>query len=258
MRRRFFVEPFTRGAATLAGPAAHHLARVLRAEPGQLVELSDGQTVCLARVERVGRESVDFTVVERLAVPAPSLDPTLLIAVVKFDRFEWAIEKATELGVRAILPLAAARSDKALLSAAPKRAARWQKILLEAAQQARYLRPPVLHSLTPPQQAFQAQDSAIRILLSERPGAPRLRSVWEQQTRLSGVLPLTPARISLAIGPEGGWTEEEFAAAEAARFRPASLGGNILRTETAVVAALAAAHLYLAPDQALSQEGSAP
>ena len=249
MRRRFFVERFTPAGAALEGPAAHHLARVLRAEPGQLYELSDGQTVCLARVERIGRDSVNFAVVERLAVPAPRLDPTLLIAVVKFDRFEWALEKATELGVGAIVPLAASRSDKGLLAAAPKRAARWKKILLESAQQARCLRPPVLHSLTRPRQAFAAQDSAIRILLSEEAGAPRLRNVLEEKMRNSGTLPPAPVRISLAIGPEGGWTEDELAAAEAARFSPASLSGNILRTETAVVAALAGVHLCLARDQ---------
>ena len=110
MRRRFFVEQFSGGAATLEGPAGHHLARVLRAEPGQLYELSDGRSLFLARVENVGRDSVDFAVVEPLAARAPRLDATLLIAVVKFDRFEWALEKATELGAGAIVPLAAARS----------------------------------------------------------------------------------------------------------------------------------------------------
>jgi 16S rRNA (uracil1498-N3)-methyltransferase len=221
------------------------LARVLRAEPGQLYELSDGQTVCLARVERIGRDSVDFAVVEPLAAPALRLDPTLLIAVVKFDRFEWALEKATELGVSTIVPLAAARSEKVLLVAAPKRAERWKKILLEAAQQARCLRPPTLRPLASPQQAFLADSSSIRILLSEQAGAPPLRGVLNEKTRDRDALPQPPVRLSLAIGPEGGWTEPEFAAGTAAEFSPASLGNNILRTETAVVAGLAAMHLYL-------------
>jgi 16S rRNA (uracil1498-N3)-methyltransferase len=245
VRRRFFVEQFSGGAATLGGQAAHHLARVLRAEPGQLYELSDGQTVCLARVERIGRDSVDFAVVEPLAAPAPRLDPTLLIAVVKFDRFEWALEKATELGVSAIVPMAAARSEKALLAAAPKRAARWNKILLEAAQQARCLRPPALRILTRPEQAFRADDSSIRILLSEQVNAPRLKSVLDQTALNRAIFPPSAVRLSLAIGPEGGWTDAEFAAGEAAQFNAASLSNNILRTETAVVAGLAAAHLYL-------------
>jgi 16S rRNA (uracil1498-N3)-methyltransferase len=244
VRRRFFVSQFSRGAATVEGPAAHHLARVLRAEPGQLYELSDGQTLCLARIERVGRDSVDFTVVEPLAARPPRLDATLLIAVVKFDHFEWALEKATELGAAAIVPLAAARSEKALVTAAPKRAARWEKILFESAQQSRCLRAPNLLPLTQPREAFAADQSSIRILMSERVNDPTLKSVLDAQVAVPVPARMSPVPISLAVGPEGGWTDEEFAAAEAARFAPASLGSNILRTETAIVAGLSAAHLY--------------
>jgi 16S rRNA (uracil1498-N3)-methyltransferase len=243
LRRRFFVSQFRGTAATLEGPAAHHLARVLRAEPGQLYELSDGQTLCVARVEHVGRDHVEFAVVEPLVAHPSRLDATLLMAIAKFDRFEWALEKATELGACTIVPLAAARSEKALLAAAPKRAARWEKILFESAQQARCLRPPQLRSLTQPREAFAADESTIRILLSERSGAPALRTALDNHLTGAAARP-SAVRISLAIGPEGGWTEEEFAAAEAAQFAPASLGSNILRTETAVVAGLSAAHLY--------------
>src|SRR6266478_3034462 len=112
MRRRFFVERFEDAAAVLHGEAAHHLARALRAEPGQLYELSDGASVWLARTERIGRDTVEFALVERLPVLLPALQMTLLLAIVKFDRFEWAIEKATELGVDEIVPLATARSEK--------------------------------------------------------------------------------------------------------------------------------------------------
>jgi 16S rRNA (uracil1498-N3)-methyltransferase len=241
VRRRFFVDQFSGGAATLEGPAAHHLARVLRAEPGQLYELSDGRLLFLARIESVGRDSVDFTVVEPLAARVPRLDATLLIAVVKFDRFEWALEKATELGARAIVPLRAARSEKTLVAAAPKRATRWQKILFESAQQARCLRPPELRSLAPPREAFSADQGTIRVLLSEQPGASTLKAVLDAKAVQSAA---SAVKISLAIGPEGGWTDDEFAAAQAAQFTPASLGDNILRTETAVVAGLSAAHLY--------------
>jgi 16S rRNA (uracil1498-N3)-methyltransferase len=241
LRRRFFVSQFQGATATLDGPAAHHLARVLRAQPGQLCELSDGRTLCLARVERVGRDRVDFAVVEQLASRPPRLEATLLVAVAKFDRFEWALEKATELGVAVIVPLAAARSEKALLAAAPKRVARWEKILFESAQQARCLRPPELRALAAPGPAFAAEESELRVLLSERAGDPALKGVLDAQAACVG---LPPVRISLAVGPEGGWTDEECASAETARFAPASLGGNILRAETAVVAGLAAAHLY--------------
>lgn len=232
MRRRFFVDRFHGESASLKGEAAHHLGRVLRAEPGQLYELSDGSAVWLARVERVGREEVQFALVERLATPAARLHLTLLLAIVKFDRFEWALEKATELGVRQIIPLAAARSEKGLLLAAAKRAQRWEKILRESAQQSRRLLPPVLCPAVRPAQAFGAVGTGdcVSLLLSERADAPQLRAVLEGKRSNAA---------ALAIGPEGGWTDEELAAARAAGFVEASLGQNILRTETAVAAALA-------------------
>jgi 16S rRNA (uracil1498-N3)-methyltransferase len=244
VRRRFFVESFGDGRATLSGAAAHHLGRVLRAEPGQSYELSDGRAVWLARIESVGRDVLEFALVEPVAVRRSRLQATLLLAIVKFERFEWALEKATELGVETVVPLAAERSEKALVGATAKRAERWQRILLESAQQARCLRPPVLHALTSPAEAFRTSDAAMKVLLSERSSAPGLRSVLQGEVGNQNAAGVDRVRLSIAIGPEGGWTEAEFAAAGAAGFREASLGGNILRTETAVTAGLAAAHLY--------------
>jgi 16S rRNA (uracil1498-N3)-methyltransferase len=241
VRRRFFVEQFTGNTAALEGAAAHHLGRVLRAQPGQLYELSDGERVRLGRIEKVARDRVDFALLEEIPAHQPTLDVTLLLSVVKFEAFEWAIEKATELGVSTIVPLAAARSEKALLAAAGKRADRWQKILAEAAQQSRRVRVPALPSLAQPAQAFTGHaESAVKIMLSERSDAPSLRRVLR-------VLPAesTQTQAILAIGPEGGWTDTEFAAAQGAGFREASLGKLILRTETAVAAALASLNYAL-------------
>jgi 16S rRNA (uracil1498-N3)-methyltransferase len=243
LRRRFFVSQFSGDTAVLAGAEAHHLARVLRAEPGQLYELSDGQRLCLARIEEVGRDRVEFAVVEELPCRMPKLSVRLLIAVVKFDRFEWALEKATELGAASITPLAAARSEKALLAAAPKRADRWRRILFESAQQARCLRPPVLEALTTPLAAFRAPVAGQRILLSEREGEIPIKAVMEAQGRNLGDS-ARPLPVTLGIGPEGGWTDEEWSQAQSAGFASASLGSNILRAETAVVAGLAAVHLF--------------
>jgi 16S rRNA (uracil1498-N3)-methyltransferase len=243
LRRRFFVDAFAGGTARLGGDAAHHLGRVLRAEPGQLYELSDGNCVFLARVERVSDAGVDFSLLEKLPAPAPSIEIVLLLAIVKFDRFEWALEKATELGVNAIVPLAAERSEKALLSAAAKRAGRWRKILLESAQQARCLRLPSLRDVMRPAVAFGENAAPVKILLSERGSAVPVRAIFsEVASKITEGK--SPQRIVLGIGPEGGWTEGEFEAASAAGFCEASLGQNILRTETAVIAGLAAAHLY--------------
>ena len=238
MRRRFFVEEFDAGSATLRGEAAHHLGRVLRAETGQLYELSDGQRVWLARTESVGRDAVQFSLVEPLSAPAASVRIELLLAIVKFDRFEWALEKATELGAEEIAPLAAERSEKGLVAAAGKRAERWKRILAESAQQARRLRIPALTEAAKPRDAFRASAAQLKLLLSERVGARPLREVLEPVAtqRSEGDI----ARAAIAIGPEGGWTDAEFASADACGFVEAALGTNILRTETAVCAALAA------------------
>lgn len=236
MRRRFFVQQFIGNTAVIEGEAAHHLGRVLRAQPGQQYELSDGQRIRLARVEKVTRERVDFALLEEIPTAALRVDVTLLLSVVKFDAFEWALEKATELGVSAIVPLAAERSEKALLAAARKRADRWRKILLEASQQSRRLRVPSLQELTESSQAFPAFTGGERILLSERPSAPALRQVLASATA---------TKAAIAIGPEGGWTDAEFQAAHGAGFREASLGQLILRTETAVAAALASLNYAL-------------
>src|SRR3974390_182489 len=144
MRRRFFVEKFSDRSAVMEGDAAHHLGRVLRAQAGQLYELSDGEAVWLAEVETVSRDRVNFKLIESLPAYRIPLQTTLLLSIVKFDVFEWALEKATELGVSRVVPLAAERSEKGLLAAAVKRAERWQKILLESSQQSRRGRLPGL------------------------------------------------------------------------------------------------------------------
>jgi 16S rRNA (uracil1498-N3)-methyltransferase len=240
MRRRFFVERFENQRALMQDEAAHHLGRVLRAQPGQLYELSDGTSVWLGRIETVTRDEIEFALVEELFAPKAALQTTLLLAVVKFDAFEWALEKAAELGVNRIVPLSSGRSEKTLLVAAAKRSARWQKILLGSAQQSRRVEVPALESLTKPEAAFAAHKRELTILLSESGDAPGLRSVLSGQRASSA---------AIAIGPEGGWTDAEFTAARAASFQEASLGKLILRTETAVVAALALLNFAFLPDE---------
>ena len=249
------MQHFEAGAATLRGDAAHHLGRVLRAARGQLYELSDGESVWLARTERVGRDSVEFALVEPLPAQLSRLRITLLLSLVKFDRFEWALEKAVELGADEIVPLSAERSEKGLVSAAAKRAARWEKILLEAAQQARRLRIPALRNAAPPAKAFSTGPDGIRLLLSERDGAAPMREAFGVNTDVGKGKTELP--IAVAVGPEGGWTDAEIAAGTAAGFAEVSLGANILRTETAVCAALAAVQYALEGSRATQQKGPA-
>ena len=207
MRRRFFVEKFVAQHAAMKGEAAHHLGRVLRAQPGQLYELSDGTNVWLGRIESVDRDRVDFKLVEELPAHKLALETTLLLAVVKFDAFEWALEKATELGVSHIVPLAAERSERGLLAAAAKRADRWQKILIESSQQSRRVQLPTLHPLTKLEAAFTTFHEGVRVLLSESEEALPLKSILDGKQSNAAVL---------AVGPEGGWTDAERAAAMAA------------------------------------------
>lgn len=235
MRRRFFVDRFDGNSASLRGDAADHLGRVLRAEPGQLYELSDGRTVWLGRIGRValsksGNSAIDFELIEPVPAREPAVQTDLLLSIVKFDRFEWSLEKATELGVSEITPLAAERTDKPLLAAASKRHVRWERILLESAQQCRRLRPPTLRSATKSKEAFSAAAAPLKLLLSERPDAQPIREVLHN---------IEAPQAVLAVGPEGGWTDAELSGARSAHFIEASLGENILRTETAVIAALA-------------------
>jgi 16S rRNA (uracil1498-N3)-methyltransferase len=242
LRRRFFVNEFEGDTAFLRDEAAHHLGRVLRAEPGQVYELSDGATVRLGRIEKATRDHIEFSLGKIVPAHAPRLETTLLLAIVKFDRFEWALEKATELGVSAVVPLSAARSEKGLIAAAAKRSERWRKILVESAQQARRLKPPMLHPVEEVQAAFKRHAGAagvVRVMLSERPSARGLKEILGEQAKQE------TARAVLAIGPEGGWTEDEFAVARASGFLEASLGSNILRTETAVAAGLACLNFAL-------------
>jgi 16S rRNA (uracil1498-N3)-methyltransferase len=236
MRRRFFIEQFSGQRAVMEGEAAHHLGRVLRAQPGQLYELSDGSKVWLGRIEVVTRDSVDFSLLEEIPGYHPTIETTLLLSVVKFDSFEWALEKATELGVHRIVPLAAGRSEKALLAAATKRSDRWKKLLHEASQQSRRVQLPILDAVAKPEAAFAKYSGGLCVFLSEAVDAKPLREILQDQRAKAAVL---------AIGPEGGWTEAEFAAAHAAQFQDASLGKLILRTETAVLASLAVINFAL-------------
>jgi 16S rRNA (uracil1498-N3)-methyltransferase len=229
-RRRFFVDAIRNGAAELRGDEARHLTRVLRAEPGQRYEITDNQNAWLAEIAEARGDRVVFRVVE----PAPSSEVpvrvTLAAALIKFDRLEWMIEKVTELGVDRILPFEAARSEKGLVAAAQKRAERWRRIAKESSQQSRRLRAPQIL----PAVSFEAvlsEPTDYRYFLDESSAPP-----------LSRMLPVDRMRsgsVALLTGPEGGWTEKERERAIAAGWQPVSLGPQILRAETAAMAAVA-------------------
>ena len=168
-RRRFFVDTIEGGRAELLGPFAVHLARVLRAEVGQQYEISDNQSAYLAEIETVTQNRVGFRILEQLPAEAPS-GVTLAAALFKFDRFEWMLEKATELGVERIIPVATARSEKGLGRGAEMRLVRWRAILLASSQQSRRVRIPEIGM---PEKAPGRPQPPVRIALLPRREARR-------------------------------------------------------------------------------------
>lgn len=235
-RRRFFVDAVRNGKAELAGDAASHLIRVLRVEAGQQFEISDNDSLYLAEISAIGSGRVSFRMLETLASEETPLRISLAPALIKFERFELLLEKATELGVESIIPVNTERSEKGLFRAAQKRIDRWRKIARESSQQSRRFR---LLDIRPPQQ--------LPAFLAERPETAVLRYFLEERRQAKPLLRALPDRgkrsaadeVSLLVGPEGGWTDEERGQFTAAGWIPVSLGPHILRAETAALAAVA-------------------
>jgi len=229
-RRRFFVDCIRGGSAELHGDDARHLTRVLRVEAGQQFEISDNREVWLAEVSEARGERVVFRAIEPLEPPAASVRITLVAALVKFDRFEWIVEKATELGAERILPMEAARTEKGLFEASRKRAERWRRIARESSQQARRASIPEIPAALPFEGCL-AEPADWRYFLEESSAPPFL-----------SLLPAHPAaadHVAVMLGPEGGWTDRERRSAAGAGWTPVSLGPLVLRAETAATAALA-------------------
>lgn len=231
MRRRFFVDEVRNGHAEISGDDARHLTRVLRVEVGQRYEISDNRQVYLAEIETARKEHVVFRTVEK--IDAANIVPriTLCAALIKFDHFEWMIEKATELGVAEIVPVEAARSEHGLERAAHKRVERWRRIALEASQQSRRAHLPEVADPTTFDAAL-SHPAAFRYVLDEDPGAGALARAFPEMREVD-------ASVAILIGPEGGWTDEERLSFRGAGWAAVSLGGLILRAETAALAALA-------------------
>lgn len=227
--RRFLLsEPPSNGRATLRGSEAHHLRNVLRAEPGRAVELIDGSgRIWRAVVGQCSAAEVELSEVElfETASAAPRLG--LIQSLCKADKLEWILEKCTEIGIDDIYLLEAARSvvriPRERLEAKMER---WQKIILGAVKQSRRSTLPMLHPPSSLQVLCRNLAPALKLLLSENKDVASLKSILRSSTW---------ARAIFCIGPEGGWTEQEHQELVQSGFQPASLGPQILRTETAAL-----------------------
>jgi 16S rRNA (uracil1498-N3)-methyltransferase len=228
-RRRWIADEVSGNRAALLGPHARHLAQVLRGRVGQEFDIVTGESIRRGRIVSIAHDRVEFEL--GAIVPAPPISGlTLVLSIFKFDRMEWAIEKCVELGVSRIVPVVAHRTEAHLAKAAPKRVERWQRIVLQASEQSRRASTPEI-----------SQPQALQTAVSTAGGTRIVLAESEEQIMLKDALQAPPAasEITLAFGPEGGWTESELELFQGAGWIAASLGSTILRAETAVIAATA-------------------
>src|ERR1019366_4910765 len=235
-RRRWIADEVTGNTAALLGDHAAHLARVLRAEIGQEFDIATRAEVRRGTITSISDDRVEFALgkeQEQALKPTPNI--TLALAIFKFDRMEWAIEKCTEIGVSRIIPVIARRSDAHLATAAVKRHERWQRIVRQASEQSRRSAPPEIAAPVKVKDLAGAgvlpAGALTRIVLAES----------EESTRLREILQSRPTEVALAVGPEGGWADEEVAWFRETGWVAASLGDTILRAETAAIVATALA-----------------
>jgi 16S rRNA (uracil1498-N3)-methyltransferase len=236
-RRRFIADEVSGDHASLVGEHADHLVRVLRARVGQEFDIATGEAVRRGRIISMENARVEFELGEEVSA-SPLSEITLVLAIFKFDRMEWAIEKCTELGVSRIVPVIARRTDSHLAAASAKRVERWQRIVRQASEQSRRVAPP---EIVAPLKVSEAMNlpAALRIVLAESEERTQLRDVVKPSAAGDGII--------LAVGPEGGWTEGELQSFQQSGWISASLGDTILRAETAAITATAvvASMLYL-------------
>ena len=231
--RRFFVPPGSLGARniTLSGDLAHRLARVLRLRRGDTVVLTEGgEREFEVELTDVSAKSVTGVVTgDRASPPEPAVEVVLYQSLIRPNRFDFALEKGTELGVARFVPVINARSQ--LDEASAGRAERWQRLVIEAAEQCGRGRLPVIDAPLPYAEAISTAPG-LRIVPYESERANRMADF------LRG-LPERPRTVSLFIGPEGGYTDEEIALARESGAALVTLGRQVLRSETAGVVAAA-------------------
>jgi 16S rRNA (uracil1498-N3)-methyltransferase len=228
-RRRWIADEVSGKRAALIGEHADHLVRVLRARIGQDFDIATGEAVCRGRIVSMSDERVEFDLGEEISATG-TVEITLLLAIHKFDRMEWAIEKCTELGVERIILVVSRRTDSHLAAASAKRAERWRRIARQAAEQSRRATPPEISEPLKFADALNVP-AALRIVLAESEDRTLLRDIVKADAASDGIV--------LAVGPEGGWAEDESQLFQKAGWISASLGKTILRAETAAIAATA-------------------
>jgi 16S rRNA (uracil1498-N3)-methyltransferase len=239
-RRRFFAPPgaFAPDGLTvrLALDETRHLRDVLRLKVGDEVFVFDGEGKeyrCV--IDQLGREAATLRVSEEVAAARPEspLRLTLALALLKGEKFDLVVQKATELGVERVVPVVTKLADVRLRDEvdAARRTARWNRIALEAAKQSGRARVPQILAPVEFQSLIEgatASNESWRLMFAERGGRGLIETV--------GQLPLRAQALTAIVGSEGGWTDEEIAQARQAEWSVITLGGRTLRAETAAIA----------------------
>lgn len=233
--QRFFVAPESISGETvlLAGAQAHQVARVLRLKPGwRIIVLDNSGWEYEAELQEVSPQRVIGRVTSKvLSRSEPKAEVTLYQSLLKGSKFEYVLQKSTEIGVTSFAPMVCRRcvADAAKVSEA--KLARWREIIREAAEQSRRGRLPTLRPLATLEQACKSADG-LKLLPWEGAAQHSLRTVLrEQQTTAQ------PLRVSLLIGPEGGFEPAEVEFSRSCGVIPVTLGKRTLRAETAAVVA---------------------
>jgi 16S rRNA (uracil1498-N3)-methyltransferase len=231
MKKRLHLSPLAAGPRRIAGEDHHYLSRVLRVRSGDSIVVFDGAgREADARVVSITEDALELEIGEPRAGTVGARI-TLLCALLKGDRMDLVIQKATELGVARIVPLAA---ERAVVKIDPRRAGdkleRWEKIAREAARQCERADAPAILPVLPVADAVRGHEGAFGILFHEGERAASLRALLPTER---------PGQVICAVGPEGGFTPAEVDAARGAGFAVCGLGPRILRAETAAIAAVA-------------------
>ena len=238
---RFFVDPTSiqGDLVRLDGPIARQIARVLRLRPGEGIQvLDDTGSVYRVELTAVGVRNTEGRVLDTSdAGGEPGLKITLYQALLKADSFELVLQKGTELGVSRFVPVSCERSVAVLRGQGRlgSKLERWRRILREAAEQSERGRLPVLQ---PPIDFKEACDTVSEpaLILWEREKSRGLKTTLGELNASDGPV----ASLSVFVGPEGGFSEQEVEHAQGEGIRPVSLGSRILRAETAGIAAVTA------------------
>jgi len=232
MRRFYHPQALTANQAShLSEGASHHISRVLRLNPGEQIVVFDGHSgEWLCEISTVERKVVTVLPVQFNAVlRTPMAEATLGLPLIKGDRMDMAIQKATEMGVRRIQLLDTRYTDVRLRGERlEKKLEHWQRIIASACEQCELNVLPQLLPVAPILEWLPTVATPLRLIA--HPGQVPLRQL----------LPATPQALTLITGPEGGFTDEEVAAAQAQGFHCITLGERILRAETAPIALLGA------------------